>query len=199
MAHAPHPEALFHVEQISTALAPMTAEAFAEEVGVSRETMARLERFDATLLAWSERMNLVARSTLPDRWRRHYLDSAQLLPLIPPDARTLVDLGSGAGFPGLVLAALTADRGLKVFLIESIGKKAAFLAEAAAAMGLESVVVLAQRIESVDLEPPDVVTARALAPLPALLGYAEPLVAARTLCLFSRGQDVENELTEATQ
>ena len=144
-------------------------------------------------------MNLVAASTIADRWRRHYLDSAQLFALIPPGARTLVDLGSGAGFPGLVLAAMGAERGLEVRLVESVKKKAAFLAEAAAAMALTNVVVHADRIETLRIPAPDVIAARALARLPMLLAHAHEIAGKATLCLFLKGQDVGVELTEASR
>jgi 16S rRNA (guanine527-N7)-methyltransferase len=144
-------------------------------------------------------MNLIARSTIEDRWNRHYRDSAQLFALIPKDAKTLVDLGSGAGFPGLVLAAMGAERGLSVTLVESIGKKAAFLNAAIEAMGLETARVLPQRIESLTLSPPDVVTARALAQLEKLLEYAAEFSGEKTVAIFPKGQDVEVELTEAAK
>lgn len=188
------PPDLFHMEH-----SPLDAVAFAALTDVSRETLARFERYDATLLDWSTRHNLVARSTLPDRWRRHFLDSAQLASLLPPETKTIVDLGSGAGFPGLVLAALTAERGVKVFLIESTAKKAAFLAAAAEAMGLSNVTIINQRIENTHISPPDVITARALASLETLLELAEPLAGSATRCLFLKGQDVDSELTAATK
>lgn len=176
-----------------------TLDDFAREYDVSRETLRRLTAFDATLLDWSSRMNLIARSTIEDRWNRHYRDSAQLFALIPTDAKTLVDLGSGAGFPGLVLAAMGAERGLSVTLVESIGKKAAFLNAAIEAMGLETARVLPQRIESLTLSPPDVVTARALAQLEKLLEYAAEFSGEKTVAIFPKGQDVEVELTEAAK
>lgn len=177
----------------------MTPEEFAAAARVSRETLARLEKYDAVLMDWSARHNLVARSTLPDRWRRHFLDSAQLYPLIPAGARTLVDLGSGAGFPGLVLAAMGAESGLSATLIESTRKKAAFLRAAAGAMGLANVSVIPERIESIAISPPDVITARALASLAKLLAYAHEIAGENTVCLFLKGQDVEDELTEAAK
>jgi len=190
---------MFPVKQSAPQPSPMTAEAFAVAADVSRETLDRLKTYDAVLLDGSARMNLVARSTLEDRWRRHFLDSAQLFPLIPPEAKTLVDLGSGAGFPGLVLAALGAGRGLHVTLVESTGKKAAFLSAAAAAMGLGNLSVIPQRVESLTLSPPDVIVARALARLAKLLAYSHEIAGETTLCLFLKGQDVEDELTEATK
>ena len=178
----------------------MTPEEFAAAAGVSRETMERLAAFDRLLLAESEKHNLVARSTLADRWRRHFLDSAQLFPLIPPAAKTLADLGSGAGFPGLVLAAMGRERGLRVLLVESIGKKAAFLRAAAAEMRLDTVAVIPQRIESATFSvEPDVIVARALASLEKLAGYAHRMQGKNTVCIFPKGQDVEVELTETAK
>src|SRR6202000_1352983 len=117
------------------------------------------------------RHNLVAKSTLPDLWQRHMWDSAQLTALVPPSARTLADLGSGAGFPGLVLAALLHDR-VAVTLFESTGEKAAFLRVAAGRRAL-AVSVRNERMEAGGPGRFDVVTARALAPLDKLLGYAQ--------------------------
>lgn len=170
----------------------------AAEFALSPATMDRLAAFDRVLIDWSSRMNLVARSTIADRWARHYRDSAQLFALLPRGARRLLDLGSGAGFPGLVLAAMGADQGLKVTLVDSIQKKAAFLRAAAAAMGLE-VEVRAERIESLQGKKPDAITARALAPLPKLLVYAAAFADETTHLILPKGQDVGAELTEATQ
>lgn len=172
---------------------------FAAEFNVSRETLAKLEAHDACLLDWSARHNLIARSTIDNRWERHFRDSAQLFPLIPPAAKTLVDLGSGAGFPGLVLAAMGAHRGLQVTLVESTGKKAAFLSAAADAMGLLKVRVIPARIESLNVAKPDVITARALATLSKLCAYAHEIGGETSLCLFPKGQDVASELTEAAK
>src|SRR5476651_488583 len=140
---------------------PFGPEEFAAQTGVSRETLARLKAYADMLADWNERHNLVARSTLPDLWQRHFWDSAQLAPLIPETARTLADLGSGAGFPGLVLAALRPE--LAVTLFEATTKKCAFLAAAAERMGL-SVTIENARLEDLPPRTYDVVTARALAP-----------------------------------
>ncbi len=172
---------------------------FAAEFGVSRETMAALERYDACFLDWSSRHNLVARSTIDDRWDRHFRDSAQLFALIPAGARSLVDLGSGAGFPGLVLAAMGEARGLRVTLVESTGKKAAFLSAAIGAMGLGNARVVPARIESLKISEPDVITARALASLPKLLTHAYEIGAETALSIFPKGQDVASELTDAAK
>src|SRR5215204_7596941 len=140
-------------------------------VRVSRETAERLEKFIELLLSWQRTTQLVARSTLPELWTRHVADSLQLLPLAP-EARTWVDLGSGGGFPGLTLACALADTaGAKVHLVESNAKKAAFLREGARALRLPAL-VHAMRIEDFShdfADSPDVVTARALAPLTRLL------------------------------
>lgn len=172
---------------------------FAAEYDVSRETLGRLIAFDAVLLDWSSRHNLVARSTITDRWARHYRDSAQLHALIPPAAKTLVDMGSGAGFPGLVLAAMGDGRGLEVTLVEATGKKCAFLAAVIDAMALTNVRVIPQRIETITVSAPDVVTARALAQLDKLLAYVHEFADEKTLLVFPKGQDVEAELTAAAK
>jgi 16S rRNA (guanine527-N7)-methyltransferase len=168
---------------------------------VSRETETRLDRLVDLLLQWQQRMNLIATSTQPVIWTRHVADSLQLLELAPKAARTWIDLGSGAGFPGLVLACALADvPGTQVHLVESSTKKAAFLREAAQMTGVAAV-VHAERIEDFVKHAPaaDVVTARALAPLPKLLGLAYPLLKTGAQGLFLKGQDVDAELTAAAK
>jgi 16S rRNA (guanine527-N7)-methyltransferase len=168
---------------------------------VSRETWERLDAFVALLLERQQRMNLVGASTIPQLWTRHIADSLQLLRLAP-DARVWCDLGSGAGFPGLVIACALADApGTQVHLVESIRKKADFLADCAKALGLP-VLVHNQRIEDftrANRVAFDVVTARALAPLDKLLTLANPLLKTGALALFPKGQDVEAELTLASK
>ena len=168
---------------------------------VSRETAALLDRFVEFLLPWTERTNLIARSTIPTIWTRHIADSLQLLPLAP-DAKSWVDLGTGAGFPGIVLAcALAGQEGSVVHLVESTGKKTAFLREAVDHLGI-SAEVHTVRIEDFVKNfvlRPDVVTARALAPLDRLLDLAAPLLMKGALGLFPKGQDVEGELTAASK
>lgn len=182
----------------------MTPEQFAAAANVPRETMDRLEAMDRVLIDWTSRHNLIAKSTIPDRWERHYFDSAQIASLLSDGSaapiETLADLGSGAGFPGLVLAAILAPQDTQITLIESRQKKAVFLREAAAAMQLETVKVLPERIESVKLSPkPQIITARALARLDKLLGYAHEIGSKNTKYFFPKGQDVEGELTEAAK
>lgn len=178
----------------------MTPEDFLSHTNVPRETMDRLEEMDRVLIDWSERHNLIARSTIKDRWERHFFDSAQLVPLLPAGIKTIVDMGSGAGFPGLVLAAMLAEKNVSVTLIESTQKKCSFLREAGAAMGLKNLQVLPERIESVGLAfKPDVITARALARLEKLLAYGAGIQGKNTRYFLLKGQDVEGELTEAAK
>ncbi len=168
---------------------------------VSRETEARLERYIGLLLAWQAKTNLVAASTLPELWTRHVSDSLQLLALAPT-AKAWVDLGSGGGFPGVVLAcALAGTPGAMVHLVERNAKKAAFLREALRVTGAPGTVHLSDIKDCVErIEGPiDCVTARALAPLHQLIGFAEPLVRRGATALFLKGQDVEAELTETAK
>lgn len=164
----------------------------------SAETMARLDRLVALLARWSQRINLVGRGTLPEVWTRHIADSAQLLALAPPDARLWADLGSGAGFPGLVVAILAQERrpGLRCVLVESDGRKAAFLATAARETGAPAT-VLARRAEQVAPLSADVVSARALAPLKSLLPLVHRHLAPRGCALLPKGSGAEAELAEA--
>ena len=168
---------------------------------ISRETEGRLDRYVALLLEWQAKTNLVAPSTLPNLWTRHIADSLQLLALAPA-AQTWVDLGSGGGFPGVVLAcALAGKPGAMVHLVERNTKKAAFLREAIRVTASPGTVHLADIGDSVDriAGPIDCVTARAVAPLHQLIGFVEPLVTRGARALFLKGQDVDEELTEATK
>ncbi|MEM6414628.1 MAG: 16S rRNA (guanine(527)-N(7))-methyltransferase RsmG [Pseudomonadota bacterium] len=174
-------------------------EEFAREFHVSRETMARLCAYDAVLLDWTARINLISKSTLASRWERHYRDSAQLNPLLPDGATSLLDIGSGAGFPGLVLAAMNVGKLSDIKLVDSIRKKTTFLCEARNAMDLPSTEIINGRSESLDLSPPDVVTARAVAALPKLFDMIQNVVGPNTVCLLPKGQHVGDELTAATK
>jgi 16S rRNA (guanine527-N7)-methyltransferase len=168
---------------------------------VSRETEERLDRYISLLLEWQAKTNLVAPSTLPNLWTRHVSDSLQLLNLAP-GAKVWADLGSGGGFPGLVLAcALAETPGAMVHLVERNSKKAAFLREALRVTASPGIVHLAEIGDTVDriTGPVDCVTARALAPLHQLIGFAEPLVRRGAKALFLKGQDVEADLTETTK
>jgi 16S rRNA (guanine527-N7)-methyltransferase len=174
---------------------PLSPGEFAALTNVSRETLARLDAYAGLLRNWSARINLVAASTLADPWRRHFLDSAQLYPLIPQGAQSLMDLGSGAGFPGLVLAAM----GMKgVELVESDARKCAFLREAAR-VAAAAVTIRNARIETVPARPVAVVTARACTSLDRLLSYSQRFIGPETVCLFPKGEQARQELAVAQQ
>ena len=173
----------------------MDAAAFQQATGVSRETRERLEAYAALLIRWQKAINLVGPKTLPDLWRRHMLDSAQLGPLVPERTRRLVDLGSGAGFPGLVLAIMGVEG---VHLIEADARKATFLREAARVTAA-AVTVHTARIETVEGLAADVVTARAYAPLDKLLEGAVRFWTPSTVGLLLKGQDIDAELTTAAK
>ncbi|WP_293865287.1 16S rRNA (guanine(527)-N(7))-methyltransferase RsmG [uncultured Alsobacter sp.] len=170
-------------------------------VPVSRETAELLDRYVELLTRWQVAKNLVGPATLQHAWTRHVADSAQLVSLAP-DARRWVDLGSGAGFPGLVVACLQRDKpGMMVHLVESNGRKCAFLREAIRALKLPAK-VHDGRIEDVVAGwsgAVDVVSARALAPLPDLLRLSRNLLTTGAVGIFPKGQDVDLELTDAAK
>lgn len=167
-------------------------------MSVSRETQERLEHYHALLAKWQQKINLVSPATLHAAWNRHFADSLQLVNYIPSETKTLYDLGSGAGFPGLVLGICRQD--LQVSLIESDTRKCAFLRSVSRETQAENVTVVNIRIEASALPAPDLVTARALAPLADLLemvrGWAEqnPDMAA----LFLKGGKSEQEVADAS-
>jgi len=172
-------------------LPPLTMAGFAKLVPVSRETLERLQVYADLLVKWQAKINLVGPATLPDVWRRHILDSAQLFGRLPTGP--VLDLGSGAGFPGLVLAIMGAG---PVHLVESDARKCAFLREAARVTAAPAV-VHNLRIEALKPFPIAAVTARALAPLAQLLDWAEPFLQHSVECLFLKGRNSEDELTQA--
>ncbi|MDH3263955.1 MAG: 16S rRNA (guanine(527)-N(7))-methyltransferase RsmG [Paracoccaceae bacterium] len=167
---------------------------------VSRETTARLDAYAALLAKWNHAINLVARSTLPELWIRHILDSAQLLEFVPKGARHLVDLGSGGGFPGLVIAILAAETRpeMRVTLVEADLRKATFLNNVVRETGLTAR-VCGERIESLAPMKADVLSARALAPLVELLSHAERHLAKGGLAIFPKGASHEAEIAEALE
>lgn len=168
------------------------------QFSVPRESLEKLRQYEALLVKWQRAVNLVGPATIPDAWDRHFVDSFQLLPLLPAGTKTLYDLGSGAGFPGLVLAIICPD--ISVTLIESDQKKCAFLSTVSHETGAK-VSVLAQRIEAAaqTLPAPDVITARALASLGDLLGLIQPWAKQNPelVAIFPKGQMVEEELALA--
>jgi len=183
------------------------AQAFRAAFSVSRETLAGFETYERILTQWQKAVNLVSPSTLPQIWNRHFADSAQLAGLVPDTARHLVDLGSGAGFPGLVLALMLRDREVRtgvspprVTLVESDLRKGAFLREAARNLGV-AVEILSKRIENPEtqsrLQAVDVVTARAFAPLERLFTWSAEVFGPETIGLFLKGRDVPAEIEDA--
>jgi len=175
-------------------------DALVETAGpVSRETFERLCNFEESFKRWASKINLVAPSTLPTLWERHICDSAQLLPLAPT-ARKWVDIGSGGGFPGAVLAVLLRERdGAHIDLVESNRKKTSFLAVTLAGLQAPATVHSVRIEDSYDrVETPDIVTARALAPLPLLLELAEPWLTSGAKALFHKGRDYEREVEQSS-
>jgi len=168
------------------------------DLDVSRETMERLRAYEALLKKWNPAINLVAKSTLDQAWTRHFLDSAQVFGLAPKGARHWADLGSGGGFPGMVIAILAAERApdMAVTLVESDQRKATFLQSVAREVGVDASVI-AERIEVVPPLGAGVLSARALAPLTALLGFAERHLAEGGAALFQKGAQHDAEIAEA--
>ena len=167
-------------------------------LNVSRETMVRLETYLELLAKWNPKINLVSKSTLDHAWTRHFVDSAQLLELAPDDAKIWIDMGSGGGFPGLVIAIIGAELrpGLSVTLMESDQRKCAFLRNVLRETGVAAQ-VLSKRIEQIDPIGADVISARALAPLPVLLGFAVHHGAPNLTALFPKGESWKSEVEAA--
>lgn len=165
---------------------------------VSRETFEDLVRFEQIFLKWNQRINLVAHSTVSDLWSRHILDSAQLA-RIEPDAKIWLDVGSGGGFPGLVMAILLRERDGEIRLVESNRKKAGFLQTMVGEFNLPAHVHACRIDDAYKLIPaPQVVTARALAPLPSLIELVEPWLMTGAHGLFHKGRDYRPEVQEST-
>lgn len=165
---------------------------------VSRETFERLETYSALLTKWNPKINLVSKSTIEDIWTRHILDSSQVFDMAPAEANSWVDIGTGGGFPGLVVAILskelTPDR--VVTLVESDQRKCAFLRTVARETGC-AVTVLADRVEKLAGQKADVLSARALASLDVLLGFADLHLSSGGICLFPKGLTWEKEVAQA--
>jgi 16S rRNA (guanine527-N7)-methyltransferase len=167
---------------------------------VSRETLEKLEHYAALLKKWNPRINLVAKSTLDDLWTRHIVDSAQLNQMAPHPVRHWVDLGSGGGFPGLVIAIMALETGspTNVTLVESDARKSAFLRTVIRETGAKASVIT-DRVEEIAPLFADVISARALADLPTLLGFVERHLAPSGVALFLKGQAWEKELSAAQE
>lgn len=181
-----------------------SAEAFQQAFSVSRETLDRLKTYEALLRTWQKTINLVSPATLDEIWHRHFADSAQLLAFAPEGGKFWLDLGSGGGFPALVLAILLAEKrpDARMTLVESDSRKSAFLGEVARKTGV-AVEIRVERSEKaatqLKSQIKDVITARALAPLPKLLGLVQPFFSPQTVALFPKGREVQVEVDEARQ
>ncbi len=171
---------------------------FTEKYNVSCETIEKLKTYQELLLEWQKKFNLVSNSSLQNVWERHFEDSAQLFDYIPEDAESLIDFGSGAGFPAMVIAIMSAEKTpyLKVTMVESIKKKTLYLNEVALKTGAD-VEIKNDRIENLPLKKYDVITSRAMASLVDLLKYAYPFCSEKTVCLFPKGKNYSLELAEA--
>lgn len=178
----------------------MKDEEILADLDVSRETMARLKTYAALLKKWNPAINLVAPSTLPQLWMRHIQDSAQIFRLAPPKLHQWCDMGTGGGFPGLVVAilALETDPLREIICIESDLRKATFLRTVARESGVNATVI-SKRIEEVKPIGAEVVSARALAPLSTLLGYADRHLKPGGTCLFLKGENYRAEVEEALE
>jgi 16S rRNA (guanine527-N7)-methyltransferase len=169
----------------------VTPDDVARLLNVSRETIDKFRAYLTLLEKWQARINLVANSTLAEAWQRHILDSGQLAAFYPPQTKNIMDVGSGAGFPGLVLAIMG---GVTVDLVESDQRKTVFLSTVIRELDLPAK-VHNQRIETLPQLFPDVITARALAPVPKLLKLIENQLSLESVCLFLKGAAVQDELT----
>ncbi len=169
-----------------------------EIYNVSRETFEKLELYKSLLLEWQKRFNLVGGKTVENVWERHFEDSAQLFDFIPQKASLLYDFGSGAGFPGMVLAIMASEKTpyLKIKLVESTGKKTMYLNEVASRTNT-NVEIINDRIEKIKVEKADVITSRAMTSLNELLAYAYPFCKKETLCIFPKGKKYAEEIKEA--
>ncbi len=164
---------------------------------VSRETLASIEKIVDELDGWRKKINLIGPSEFGQVWRRHVLDSAQLIPLMPKMGR-IIDLGSGSGFPALVIASALEANKAEIVMIETVGKKCAFLRAAIDAANLPAK-VRQGRVENVNDLAADCITARAFAPLPKLLDYAEKWLSEGAYGVFPKGRRWEEELTQAQE
>ena len=171
---------------------------FMDTYNVSRETFEQLKAYEASLYEWQKKFNLVSNSSLLDCWNRHFLDSAQLIKYIPQNARTLFDFGSGAGFPGMVLAIILKEKTpyLKVNLVESIKKKTLYLNHVASLTDTD-VNIINDRIENIKNLKADVITSRAMTSLKELLNYTYAFCKKETVCIFPKGKKYAEEISEA--
>lgn len=172
---------------------------FCDTYNVSRETYSKLELYCQTLIEWQNKINLVSNNSLQDVWNRHFADSAQLFKLIPDDAKNLLDIGSGAGFPGMVLAIISNEKTpyLKTTLVESIKKKTLYLNYVKESIGVKNIEIINDRAESIKNQKYDVITSRAVTALANLLAYAEKLLKKNGICIFPKGANYQKEIDDA--
>lgn len=172
---------------------------FCDTYNVSRETYSKLELYCQTLIEWQNKINLVSNNSLQDVWNRHFADSAQLFKLIPDNAKTLVDIGSGAGFPGMVLAIISNEKTpyLKTTLVESIRKKTLYLNYVKDSIDVKNLEIINDRAESIKNQKYDVITSRAVTALANLLAYAEKLLDKNGICIFPKGSNYQKEIDDA--
>lgn len=169
------------------------------QYNVSRETFKKIEQFTELLKIWNQKMNLVSRNSLEDLWKRHILDSVQLINYISPQVKNLLDIGSGAGFPAIILAILLQEKNpeTKITLVESITKKTVYLNDVREKLGLSNVKVINSRAENINLPKPNLITARAVAALDVLCGYVSKIGNNNTESLFLKGKSYKDEIAEA--
>ena len=171
-----------------------------EKYNVSRETIAKLKAYETSLSEWQAKFNLVSNNSLSEAWNRHFLDSVQLIEYIPNNAKTLLDFGSGAGFPGMVIAVVVAEKQpkLKITLVESIKKKTLYLNVVRELCGV-NVDIINDRIENLKPQKADVITSRAMCNLSDLLKYAYRFTTKNTIMLFPKGKNYQTELEKAKE
>lgn len=166
---------------------------------VSRETLGQLVDFTQIICEWNEKMNLVSKNSIKDIWQRHILDSLQIIDHLPYSFKNLVDIGSGSGFPAIVLAITLKEKmpDAKLMLVESITKKTVYLNDVAHRLNLQNVQVINSRVENAVFKDVDVITARAVASLDVLLGYQNKIGNSKTIGVYPKGRTYNEELAEA--
>ncbi len=174
---------------------------FCEKYNVSRETYLKLDRYCQSLTEWQEKFNLISKNTLNDIWNRHIEDSAQIFEHIPSKAKKLLDIGSGAGFPGMVIAIIASEKTpyLNITLVDSIHKKTLYLNHVKELNNLSNVEILNDRAENITGSKFDVITARAVTALTELLKYSHPLLSKNGVCIFLKGRSYKDEIFTARQ
>ncbi len=174
-------------------------ESFCDKYHVSRETYLKLERYCQSLIEWQQKFNLVSKNTLNDIWSRHIEDSAQIFEHIPQKSKKLLDIGSGAGFPGMVIAIMSAEKTpyLNITLVDSVLKKTVYLNHVKEISDLSNTNILNCRMEKLSGQKFDVITARAVTSLDNLLEYSSPILSKNGICIFLKGRSYKEEIAAA--